>query len=58
MRPIKASFLVLYCLAALTAVGTAVSHLWRTAKEVRDEAGLIATAPPTVPPAPAGAQPS
>ena len=43
MRPIKACFLFIYCLAALTAVGTAVSHLWRTAKIYRDDSARIST---------------
>jgi hypothetical protein len=47
MRPIKASFFFLYCLAALTAVGTTVSHLWRTAKVARSEAAKIAPAQPS-----------
>ena len=41
MRPIKAGFLFLYCLAALTTVGTAVSHLWKTAKAYRSEANHL-----------------
>jgi hypothetical protein len=32
MRPLKASIFFVYCLAALTAIGTAVSHLWNTSK--------------------------
>jgi len=41
MRPMKACFLFLYCLAALTAVGTAVSHLWRTSKLYREDAARL-----------------
>ena len=57
MRPMKACFLFLYCLAALTAVGTAVSHLWRTSKLYRDDAVRMAPASSALPAAPA-AQPS
>ena len=44
MRPLKAGLLFVYCLAAITAVGTAVSHLWRTSKIYREEA-IRLTAP-------------
>jgi hypothetical protein len=49
MRPLKAGLFFLYCLAALTAVGTAVSHLWRTAKLDRAETRPLATAPAPAP---------
>lgn len=37
MRPLKASLFFVYCLVAITAVGTAVSHLWNTSKLLSDE---------------------
>ena len=62
MRPLKASLLFVYCLAAIAAVGTAVSHLWTTAKQYREDSfRRAANAPeneasaPAVPPAPAAA---
>ena len=55
MRPIKAVFLFIYCLAAITAVGTAVSHLWRISKLDREEA--IRLTPPSGDTGPSGAQP-
>lgn len=47
MRPIKASLLFVYCLAALTVVGTAISHLWKTAKDYRNEASQLSPAAPS-----------
>lgn len=41
----KASFFLLYCLVALTAVGTAFSHFWRSQKQLRHELVLQKTAP-------------
>ncbi|MBV9080589.1 MAG: hypothetical protein JO102_05660 [Elusimicrobia bacterium] len=46
MRPLKASLFFIYCLAALAAVGTAVSHLWQTAAAVRLERARLTPAAP------------
>lgn len=58
MRPMKAGFLFLYCLAALTAVGTAVSHLWNTAKIYRAESARLTPAPAAARPPAADNQPA
>lgn len=42
MKPIKAVLLFIYCLAALTAVGTSFSHLWRTNKLLVQEKSQVA----------------
>lgn len=52
MRPLKASLFFVYCLAAVTAVGTAVSHLWTTSRQLQLEssrASSVAAAPPAGP---------
>jgi hypothetical protein len=57
MRPLKASLLFVYCLAAIAAVGTAVSHLWTTTKDFRDDSLRHAASAP-LPAAPAADEPA
>lgn len=46
MKPLKAVLFFLYCIAALTAIGTSISHVWQTRVSlVQEEKQLAAVSP-------------
>jgi hypothetical protein len=46
MTPLKSVLFFLYCLAALTAIGTAASHAWKTRELMISESQQLAAIKP------------